>query len=404
MHVEFKSPSKASALFLLTVMVVLGVFPLDVLLPSYPALADAFGMKLNEVTFFVATFAIGFSISQIVVGPLSDKYGRPIMLKVGLTVSLLGITGCLLSPSEAAFALARVVQGAGCGCFVLAQAIVQDAFTAEDRQRIRIYLLSLSGICISVSPLFGTYLQYMLNWQGSFYVFAGLAVILLGQTLLFFPALQGQPVPSRSQKLEMLKRYTDIFTFKPFVYSWMTSAMAFSCHFGFIAISPIIFLETLRVSSLTYSFVLLAYGGAYVVGGLLATRLSKSLAIDAQIKVGLALSGLSGLVMVAMIQFQLSIATVAVPMIICTIGTTLVRPAAASRAMEMFSEKAGASSAAGGTIMFVTAGVVSVVLSLAPFPPLESLSGFILIATILGYGFNKWAVGEGSTLGSVPSK
>ncbi|WP_457362523.1 MFS transporter [Pseudomonas sp. TE3610] len=186
MNIRLKSPSKASALFLLSVMVALGVFPLDVLLPSYPALADAFGMKLSEVTFFVATFAVGFSISQVVVGPLSDKYGRPIMLKLGLLVSLIGITGCLLSSSQVAFALARVVQGAGCGCFVLAQAIVQDVFTVEDRQKIRIYMLSLSGLCISFSPLFGTYLQYMLNWQGSFYVFAGLAAILLVQTMLFF--------------------------------------------------------------------------------------------------------------------------------------------------------------------------------------------------------------------------
>lgn len=370
-------------------MVVLGVFPLDVLLPSYPALAEAFGMKLNEVTFFVATFAVGFSISQIVVGPLSDKYGRPIMLKFGLLVSLLGIAGCLLSRSQTAFALARVIQGAGCGCFVLAQAIVQDVFTVEDRQKIRIYMLSLSGICISCSPLFGTYLQYALNWQGSFYVFAGLAVILLGHTLFFFSKLRDQDLPLRSQKLEIIKRYTDIFSFKPFVCSWMTSAMAFSCHFGFIAISPIIFLETLRVSSLTYSYVLLAYGGAYVIGGLLATRLSKMLTTDTQIKVGLAVSGLSGLIMLCMINFQLSIATVAIPMIICTVGTTLVRPAAASRAMEMFSEKAGASSAAGGTIMFVTAGFVSVMLSIAPFPPQVSLSGFILFATLLGYCFNK---------------
>lgn len=404
MNVKLKSPAKASALFLLSVMVVLGVFPLDVLLPSYPALADAFGMKVNEVTFFVATFAVGFSLSQIVVGPLSDKYGRPVMLKLGLVVSLLGITGCLLSSTQVQFALARVVQGVGCGCFVLAQAIVQDVFTAEDRQRIRIYMLSLSGLCISFSPLFGTYLQYALNWQGSFYVFAGLAVILLGQTLWFFPKLQDQSLTLRSQKLEILKRYADIFSFKPFVYSWMTSAMAFSCHFGFIAISPIIFLETLRVSSLTYSWVLLAYGGAYVVGGLLATRLSKTLTIDTQIKLGLAISGLSGLIMVGLIQFQLSIATVAIPMIICTVGTTLVRPAAASRAMEMFSEKAGASSAAGGTLMFVTAGVVSVLLAVAPFPPQESLAAFILIATVLGYGFNKWGVAEGAALESVPAK
>lgn len=174
--------------------------------------------------------------------------------------------------------------------------------------------------------------------------------------------------------------------------------MAFSCHFGFIAISPVIFLESLQVSSLTYALVLLVYGGAYVVGGLLATRLSRTLTVNAQIKSGLAISGLSGLLMTGMIQFELSIATVAVPMVVCTIGSTLVRPAAASRAMEMFSEKAGAASAAGGTIVYVTGGLVSVLLCIAPFAPLESLSVFILIATVLGYVCNSWAGVEGRDL------
>ncbi len=401
MHTNPGPPSKASAIFLLSVMVALGVFPLDVLLPSYPALANAFGMTINEVTFFVAAFAVGFSVSQIIVGPLSDKYGRPIMLKLGLVVSLVGIAGCLLSATQWAFAAARVVQGAGCGCFVLAQAIVQDVFTVEDRQRVRIYLLSLSGMCISCSPLLGTYLQYALNWQGSFYVFAGLALMLLIQALFFFPKLPDQ---TSQHQLNMFNRYADIFSSRPFVCSWLTSAMAFSCHFGFVAISPIIFLDALRVSSLTYALVLLVYGGAYVVGGLLATRLSKRLAINTQIKLGLAISGLSGVIMLGMLHVGLSIATVALPMIICTIGTTMVRPAAASRAMEMFSEKAGASSAAGGTIMFVTAGVVSVLLCVAPVPPLQSLSVFILVATLLGYGFNTWGGGDGAVLEGVVIK
>lgn len=398
MSVNPKPPSKASALLLLSGLVALGMFPLDVLLPSYPALASTFGMKINEVTVFVAMFAVGFSISQLFIGPLSDIHGRPVMLKLGLVVSLIGITGCLFSNTQSAFAIARVVQGAGCGCFVLAQAIVQDAFSAEDRQRVRIYLLSLSGVFISFSPLLGTYLQYALNWQGSFYVFAALALVLLGHSIFFFPRSPTQPLPLRTQKIDLLKRYADIFACKPFVCSWLTSAMAFSCHFGFIAISPVIFLESLQVSSLTYALVLLVYGGAYVVGGLLATRLSRTLTVNAQIKSGLAISGLSGLLMTGMIQFELSIATVAVPMVVCTIGSTLVRPAAASRAMEMFSEKAGAASAAGGTIVYVTGGLVSVLLCIAPFAPLESLSVFILIATVLGYVCNSWAGVEGRDL------
>ena len=64
------------AIFLLLSMVVLGVFPLDVVLPSFPALADYFQRTPGDIALSISLFAIGISLSQLLIGPLSDRIGR----------------------------------------------------------------------------------------------------------------------------------------------------------------------------------------------------------------------------------------------------------------------------------------------------------------------------------------
>ena len=72
-----------SAIVLLMTMVLLGVFPLDVLLPSFPALAEHFQNKPSDIAFSISLFAIGISLSQLLIGPLSDIVGRKGLLISG---------------------------------------------------------------------------------------------------------------------------------------------------------------------------------------------------------------------------------------------------------------------------------------------------------------------------------
>ena len=103
-----------------------------------------------------------------------------------------------------------------------------------------------------------------------------------------------------------------------------------------------------------------------MIGGVVAGVLNKYLEPGTQIITGLCLIFLAGLVMLLLAsQFGLSISTVLVPMIICTAGTTITRPAATSRAMELFPDNAGASASAGNTLIFVMGGLISAVINLS---------------------------------------
>jgi DHA1 family bicyclomycin/chloramphenicol resistance-like MFS transporter len=357
-------------------MVLLGVFPLDVLLPSFPALAAHFGRTPADIALSISLFAMGIAFAQLLIGPLSDVIGRKGLLLAGMSVSMLGALGCVMTSDYSLFLMFRVLQALGCGCFVLSQALVQDLFEGEERDRLRILMVTATGIFISVSPLAGTFLQATLGWRGSFWLFTALAAVVLLKAWLF---LENTRPVANGTALNFLSAYRRVFGDFDFVGYWLISAFAFACHFSFIVISPLIFMDRLQLSAYDFSLILLIYGAAYVVGGIVATVLSRRIPTGQQIIAGLSLILLAGLVMLYLSKyFALSPVTVLVPMLICTAGTTIARPAATSRAMSLFPEIAGTSASAGSTIIFICGGLISALISLSS-TNLQSTLGYCFV-------------------------
>lgn len=367
---------RRGAVSLLLAMVLLGVFPLDVLLPSFPALAGHFRSTPTDIALSISLFAVGVAFAQLLIGPLSDLIGRKGLLLAGMSVSMLGAVGCVLSNDYTLFLLFRILQALGCGCFVLSQALVQDLFEGEERDRLRILMVTATGIFISVSPLAGTFLQASLGWRGSFWVFTALAAVVMFKAWLF---LENTRPLTKGNATGFLKGYRRVFADFDFVGYWLISAFAFACHFSFIVTSPLIFMDQLQMTAYDFSLILLIYGAAYVVGGIVAAVLSRRMTPDHQIIAGLSLILLSGLMLLYLSSnFALSAATVLMPMLICTAGTTIARPAATSRAMDLFPEIAGTSASAGSTIIFICGGLISALISLSP-ANLQSTLGYSFV-------------------------
>ncbi|POA54522.1 MULTISPECIES: MFS transporter [unclassified Pseudomonas] len=376
---------KTSAIILLMTMTLLGVFPLDVILPSFPALAERFQTSSADIALSVSLFAIGLSFSLMLVGPLSDSLGRKKLLLGGMSVALVGAAGCVVASQYSWFLFFRVVQAMGCGCFVLSQALVQDLFEGKEQERLRIAMVTASGIFISLSPLFGTWLQERLGWQGSFEVFAaiGLLVILMAWLLL-----ENTPGTAKGRQRNIFAAYRLVCAEPRFVGYWLISALAFACHFSFIVTSPIIFMEQLQLSPYQYSLVLLLYGAAYILGGFAAGAMNRHLRASTQIIAGLLLIALSGLLMLFLQRFEPSASSVLLPMIVCTAGTTITRPVATSRAMGLFTQNAGTSASAGNMIIFTCGGLISGFINLASDNLAMALGLCFLVLSTSALGLN----------------
>ncbi|WP_407313225.1 MFS transporter [Pseudomonas sp. nanlin1] len=359
----YQARSKLVIVSLLLSMLLLGVFPLDVILPSFPALSVHFQSSAQDIALTLSLFAVGVALSQLVIGPLSDRLGRKRLLIVGLLISIIAAWGCTLTTSFEAFITLRIIQAIGCGCFVLTHALVQDMFDEGERVKVRILMTSASGLFISLSPLAGSYLQAWFDWQGSFYLFSLLALGVLGVSLRCIP----RDVTASGRPLSFFNAYKQLLTNSRFIGYSSLAAIAFASHFAFIVMSPILFLDILQATPHAFAMALLFYGVAYLAGGSVAAALHHRLPHNFLLLAGLGMIGVAGLSIVLMPeQWFLSFAGILIPMTLCTFGITTVRPVATCRAIELYPTSAGATSAMLNTLVFITGGLVSALVSRYP--------------------------------------
>ncbi|MBD8089479.1 MFS transporter [Pseudomonas fluorescens] len=372
-----------SRFILITCISLISFFPINILLPSFPALAARFDTPTAEIALSISLFTLVFSISQLIAGPLSDKWGRKEVLIGCITLSILGAMGCAFASDYLTFLLFRSVQAMGCGFFVLGHALVEDLFEEQDRARVRLYYMTLSGSFVALSPLIGSWLQTTFDWQGSFYGFALMALGMLIHAFCILPSKSASPHRAPVSIIGTLKA---VAANRDFLRYWWIAALVFACYFALISVTPLIFMDTLKLSEYQYALVLMVYGIAYLLGGVAASHLQKRISLPRQINIGLGLLLVAGILLMLIISFDaISTVTLLIPMLISALAVTLVRPAAISAAMLLFSSSAGTAASAGNSIMFLTAAVSSAALAQA--------GGHLLMTIALSFiGLSLWAI------------
>jgi len=372
-----------SRFILITCISLISFFPINILLPSFPALAARFDTPSAEVALSISLFTLVFSISQLIAGPLSDKWGRKEVLLGCITLSILGAIGCAMATDYLTFLLFRSVQALGCGFFVLGHALVEDLFEEQDRARVRLYYMTLSGSFVALSPLIGSWLQTTFDWQGSFYGFAVMALGMLIHALCILPSKSASP---RRTPVSIIGTLKAVARNRDFLRYWWIAALVFACYFALISVTPLIFMDALKLSEYQYALVLMVYGVAYLLGGVAASYLQKRIALSRQINIGLGLLLVAGVLLTLIVSLDaITTVTWLIPMLISALAVTLVRPAAISAAMLLFSSSAGTAASAGNSIMFLTAAIRSAALAQTGSNLLMSIALSFIVFSLWGW-------------------
>ncbi|MHA4980362.1 MFS transporter [Pseudomonas extremorientalis] len=372
-----------SRFILITCISLISFFPINILLPSFPALAARFDTPSAEVALSISLFTLVFSISQLIAGPLSDKWGRKEVLLGCITLSILGAIGCAMATDYLTFLLFRSVQALGCGFFVLGHALVEDLFEEQDRARVRLYYMTLSGSFVALSPLIGSWLQTTFDWQGSFYGFAVMALGMLIHALCILPSKSASP---RRTPVSIIGTLKAVARNRDFLRYWWIAALVFACYFALISVTPLIFMDALKLSEYQYALVLMVYGVAYLLGGVAASYLQKRIVLSRQINIGLGLLLVAGVLLTLIVSLDaITTVTLLIPMLISALAVTLVRPAAISAAMLLFSSSAGTAASAGNSIMFLTAAISSAALAQTGSNLLMSIALSFIVFSLWGW-------------------
>lgn len=157
-----------------------GSFVNDMYLPSLPEMTRYFGCSVSTVQLGLTMGMIGLGLGQLILGPVSDKYGRKPVLIGAMIVFMIGAVASVFSPTIHFFLGCRLVQGLGAsGGYFLARTIPADIYQGRPLAKMMALIGAINGFAPASAPVLGGLVSQDHGWKAVFWILAGLAAFLL---------------------------------------------------------------------------------------------------------------------------------------------------------------------------------------------------------------------------------
>lgn len=239
--------------FLLLIASLITPLSLDMYTPSIPHMADYFSTDEATVNLTLWGYYLLFAIGMLVLGPLSDKYGRRPVLLAGFILYVAGGVACALAFSIYALIGARIVQAVGAGAVnAVCMAITKDSFMADKREKILSIMQVLFVVGPAAAPSIGTLVLQVADWRGTFWVLAGVGSICLIMTLLYKESLDEKD-RSQGGLASTLGQLGVVAKDKGFTIFLIVSSMFEVGFMAYIAVGSYIYIDFFDVGEAGYS-------------------------------------------------------------------------------------------------------------------------------------------------------
>jgi DHA1 family bicyclomycin/chloramphenicol resistance-like MFS transporter len=329
----------------LAVLAATGTLATNILLPSLPQMAASLKVSSAEVTSAITVFLAVFAIGQLVVGPLSDRYGRRWPVLSGFAVFLAGSLWCGLAHDLPDLLIGRVIQAAGaCATSVLSRAIARDLFQGAALGRAMALIMIAMAAAPGFSPLLGGALDHYFGWRSEF-AFIGLFAALGATAYAVVLGETHHATRTPLNPLAIARNYIGLIADRRFVVPAATVSLIMGALFAMFSAAPRVLIEGLHFTPIELG---LFFAGTVLVvfaAGMLATRLAPRFGLDRSIRGGLvaAATGSAGILAVSL--FHPAFLPFLAAMCVFLLGMGIVNPLGTAQALSPFGAKAGAASA-----------------------------------------------------------
>jgi DHA1 family bicyclomycin/chloramphenicol resistance-like MFS transporter len=346
-------------LIIVLLSMLLGIQPVatDLYLPALPAIKTEFGAALSQVQLTLSALLLAFGTSQLVWGPLSDRFGRRPILLCGLATFTLAGLGCVLASNMHELIVWRTLQGAAMGAVVMcARAIVRDLYTPETGAGVMSKALTGLGILACVSAPLGGLLTDLLSWHAALSLVVGFGAIAFALVAVKFKETLQRKNPHALTVQVLAKTWWQILRHPTFVAFSCVAIGSYGGLFTFLASSSFVFIDVLGLARWQYGMLLFSMAFMYLLGTVLCRRLLVRLGVARTVAIGGAFSLTGGGLMVlhAWLGWQ-SVAGLMGPFYVFILGHGIHQPCGQSGAVGPFPQAAGAASALGGFLMMAAA-------------------------------------------------
>jgi len=368
-----------TTLYILAPLVSLFALGLDFYIPIVPQLRYTYTTSQETMQLTLSGFMFVCAISQIIVGPICDKYGRK---KTAITSLFIFIIGSIIAPYNEQFSfmlLGRILQAAGSsGTFLCAYTTVRDLYPNPSTST-KIY--SYINMCISQSPIFaplmGGFIAQTTNWQMVFVALTLIGITTLVSTHLFY--IETMPKKHTIHYQHLKTAYRDVITNRNFQVYSLAAATGMGSFFMFFSQSPYIIMEILGYSKPIYGIFFGVVGMSFFIASLYTSYLTKRYSIHTTVSLGAILMLLGGtLLVLSQLLFNITIAGFILPMMIVVAGAAYTIGAGLAGTMQPFGSIAGIAFSAIGFVKFAFSALLGIGLMQLNISPL-SLGQLIML-------------------------
>ncbi len=346
-------------LIIVLLSMLMGIQPVatDLYLPALPAIKVEFGAELSQVQLTLSALLLAFGTSQLVWGPLSDRFGRRPILLWGLATFTLAGLGCVMASSMHELIVWRALQGAAMGAVVMcARAIVRDLYTPETGARVMSKAFTGLGMLACASAPLGGLLTDLWSWHAALGLVMGFGAITLALVVLTFKETVHRKNPHALRVKVLAKTWWDIVRHPTFVAFTCVSIASYGGLFTFLASSSFVFIGLVGLARWQYGLLLFSMAFTYILGTLLCRRLLLRFGVPRTVAIGGGFSLVGGCWMAlnAWLGWQ-SVLGLMGPFYLFILAHGIHQPCGQSGAVGPFPKAAGAASALGGFLMMVAA-------------------------------------------------
>ncbi|MFD8937729.1 multidrug effflux MFS transporter [Streptomyces sp. NPDC059578] len=343
---------------------------MDMYLPALPEVTGVLGASAATVQLTLTACLAGMALGQLVVGPMSDKWGRRRPLMIGMLLYVLATVACAIAPTVELLIAFRLVQGlAGAAGIVIARAVVRDLYEGVAMARFFSTLMLISGVAPIIGPVIGAQVLRFTDWRGVFWVLALVGVLL---TLLVRFRLPETLEPERRHAggvLAALRTMRGLLGDAPFTGYTLAGGFSFAALFAYVSASPFVIQEIYGASPNTFAMLFgLNSIGLVIVGQVNGRLLVGRVSLDRVLGLGLAVIVLAAVALLLITSGafgETGLVPVAAALFVLMSAMGLVMPNTNTLALQRAGHAAGSASALLGTSSFLIGAIASPLVGIA---------------------------------------
>jgi MFS transporter, DHA1 family, multidrug resistance protein len=377
--------AKPSFIALLIAVSAVSPLGINMYLPSMPGMARALGVDFTTIQLTLSLYLAAMAIGQLIIGPLSDRFGRRPILLIGLSVFVVGSLICLTAQNAGVLIFGRVVQAmGGCAGITLSRAIVRDLYRRDQVASMIGYVTMGMAVAPMIAPTIGGVLDTFYGWRASFAF-----LVLFGSLALLFASLQLSETNRNRGSVgdgdRLLPNYLALFRSRLFWgYSLATSFVS-AMFFSFVAGAPYVVIELMGRSPAEYGFYFALVPSGYILGNFVTARFAVTIGQNRMFLTGMTISLLGVGSMAAAFAAGLGhpLALFA-PMFLIGVANGLVLPNGIAGAVSVKPDAAGAAAGLSGSLQIGFGALVAPLVGAALTTTVWPLIAIMAVCALLG--------------------